>query len=76
MQCGFEYYGFIRMIHCVLSVYSFFPQGNIILTDHEFTILNILRPRADNSQDVKYIVREKYSIDLAKPPQPLPTLEE
>ena len=44
-------------------------QGNIVLTDHELTIMNILRPRADNSQDVKFAVREKYPVELAKSQQ-------
>ena len=44
----------------------FLFQGNIILTDYEYTILNILRPRTDNSQDVRFAVRETYPLDVAK----------
>lgn len=37
-----------------------------MLTDSEYTILNILRPRTDNSQDVRFAVRELYPIAAAK----------
>ena len=40
-----------------------------MLTDHEYTILNILRPRTDDSQDVRFAVREKYPIEAAKQPE-------
>ncbi len=38
----------------------------MVLTDFEYTILNILRPRTDDSQDVKFAVREKYPVEMAK----------
>ena len=41
----------------------------MVLTDYEYTILNILRPRTDQSQDVKMAVREKYPLDLTKQPE-------
>ena len=47
----------------------FVEQGNLVLTDYEYTILNILRPRTDQSQDVKMAVREKYPLELAKQPE-------
>lgn len=50
-------------------------QGNIVLTDHEYLILNILRFRTDEADDVKFAVRERYPVDNAKAPAPLPTLE-
>ena len=31
-----------------------------MLTDFEYTILNILRPRSDEANDVRFAVREKY----------------
>ena len=37
-----------------------------MLTDFEYTILNILRPRTDDSQDVRFAVREKYPTEAAK----------
>ncbi|PVD25548.1 hypothetical protein C0Q70_13204 [Pomacea canaliculata] len=49
--------------HVILELYD---RGNIVLTDSEYTILNILRPRTDNSQDVRFAVRELYPIAAAK----------
>lgn len=37
-----------------------------MLTDFEYTILNILRPRTDQCQDVRFAVREKYPVDGVK----------
>ncbi|GFT99284.1 nuclear export mediator factor Nemf [Nephila pilipes] len=48
--------------HVILEMYD---RGNIVLTDYEYTILNILRPRASGSEDVKLIVREKYPVERA-----------
>lgn len=44
----------------------FVIKGNVVLTDFEYTILNILRPRTDTCQDVKFAVRESYPISAAK----------
>lgn len=49
--------------HVILELYD---RGNVVLTDYEFTILNILRPRTDQSQDVRFAVREKYPITSTK----------
>lgn len=48
------------LIHCV------FVQGNLVLTDSDYTILNILRARTDDSKDVKFAVRETYPIHTTK----------
>ena len=37
-----------------------------MLTDHEYTIISVLRPRTDADADVKFTVREKYPLELAK----------
>jgi len=42
--------------HIIIELYD---RGNIIFTDYEFTILNILRPRTEG-EDVKFLVKEKY----------------
>lgn len=47
-------------------IFSNFNLGNILLTDHEHTIISVLRPRTDEDQDVKFTVKEKYPIHLAK----------
>ena len=52
---------------CVRNVFfSLGCQGNIVLTDYEYTILNILRPRSDEANDVRFAVREKYPRNVSK----------
>ncbi|XP_048456043.1 ribosome quality control complex subunit NEMF-like [Rhincodon typus] len=55
--------------------YHLIEAGNIILTDNEYTILNLLRFRTDEVQDVKFAVRERYPVDNAKGPEPPLSLE-
>ncbi|NWT38628.1 NEMF factor, partial [Chroicocephalus maculipennis] len=58
--------------HLIIELYD---RGNIVLTDYEYVILNILRFRTDEADDVRFAVRERYPVDSAKAPAPLPTLE-
>ncbi|XP_015281094.1 PREDICTED: nuclear export mediator factor NEMF [Gekko japonicus] len=58
--------------HLIIELYD---RGNIVLTDHEYLILNILRFRTDEADDVKFAVREHYPVDSAKAASPLPSLE-
>uniref|UniRef100_A0A8C0VNH8 Ribosome quality control complex subunit NEMF n=1 Tax=Cyanistes caeruleus TaxID=156563 RepID=A0A8C0VNH8_CYACU len=58
--------------HLILELYD---RGNVVLTDHEYLILNILRFRTDEADDVRFAVRERYPVDSAKVPVPLPTLD-
>uniref|UniRef100_A0A8C2T681 Ribosome quality control complex subunit NEMF n=1 Tax=Coturnix japonica TaxID=93934 RepID=A0A8C2T681_COTJA len=58
--------------HLIIELYD---RGNIVLTDHEYLILNILRFRTDEADDVRFAVRERYPVDSAKAPTPPPTLE-
>uniref|UniRef100_A0A803Y4X2 Ribosome quality control complex subunit NEMF n=1 Tax=Meleagris gallopavo TaxID=9103 RepID=A0A803Y4X2_MELGA len=58
--------------HLIIELYD---RGNIVLTDHEYLILNILRFRTDEADDVRFAVRERYPVDSAKAPTPLPSLE-
>ncbi|NWS65905.1 NEMF factor, partial [Crotophaga sulcirostris] len=58
--------------HLIVELYD---RGNVVLTDHEYVILNLLRFRTDEADDVRFAVRERYPIDSAKAPAPLPTLE-
>ncbi|XP_074765131.1 ribosome quality control complex subunit NEMF isoform X2 [Athene noctua] len=58
--------------HLIVELYD---RGNVVLTDHEYVILNILRFRTDEADDVRFAVQERYPIDSAKAPAPLPTLE-
>lgn len=48
--------------HIILELYD---RGNIILTDYEYTILNVLRPHTEGDK-VKFVVREKYPQDRAR----------
>ncbi|XP_071795031.1 ribosome quality control complex subunit NEMF-like [Asterias amurensis] len=54
--------------HLIVELYD---RGNVILTDHEYIILNLLRTRQE-SEDVRFAVREKYPLDIAMKPAPLP----
>uniref|UniRef100_A0A8C0B8G3 Ribosome quality control complex subunit NEMF n=1 Tax=Buteo japonicus TaxID=224669 RepID=A0A8C0B8G3_9AVES len=58
--------------HLIIELYD---RGNIVLTDHEYIILNILRFRTNEADDVRFAVRERYPVDSAKAAAPLPTLE-
>ncbi|XP_078262175.1 ribosome quality control complex subunit NEMF isoform X1 [Rhinoraja longicauda] len=58
--------------HLIVELYD---RGNIVLTDCEYTILNLLRFRTNEVQDVKLAVRERYPVDNAKGPEPLLSLE-
>uniref|UniRef100_A0AAR2JAE7 Ribosome quality control complex subunit NEMF n=1 Tax=Pygocentrus nattereri TaxID=42514 RepID=A0AAR2JAE7_PYGNA len=58
--------------HLIVELYD---RGNIVLTDHEYTILNLLRFRTAEAEDVKFAVRERYPVENARPPEPLISLE-
>lgn len=53
--------------HVILELYD---KGNIVLTDYEYTILNILRPRTE-SEKIRFAVHEKYPVHLAKQNEPI-----
>jgi len=57
-------------LHLHLHVF----QGNIVLTDFEYTILSLLRTRTD-TEDVRFAVREKYPVNSARQREPLMSLE-
>lgn len=48
--------------HIILELYD---RGNIVLTDYEMTILNVLRPHTEGEK-VKFAVREKYPQNRAR----------
>lgn len=54
--------------HIIVELYD---RGNIVLTDHEMTILYILRPHHEG-EDIRFAVREKYPIERAKKESSLP----
>ena len=50
--------------HVILELYD---RGNIVITDYQYIILNILRPRKLGSdEDVNLVVKERYKIESAK----------
>lgn len=72
--------------HVILELYD---RGNIILTDHKYMILNLLRYRKekqsttnkgdsskkDEDAEVRFAVHETYPVDSAKKPSPLDEIE-
>uniref|UniRef100_A0AAQ4PCU5 Ribosome quality control complex subunit NEMF n=1 Tax=Gasterosteus aculeatus aculeatus TaxID=481459 RepID=A0AAQ4PCU5_GASAC len=62
--------------HLIIELYD---RGNVILTDFEYTILNLLRFRTAEAEaeaeDVKIAVRERYPVESARPPEPLLSLD-
>ncbi|CAD5234023.1 unnamed protein product [Bursaphelenchus xylophilus] len=61
-----------RACHVIVELYD---RGNIILTDSEYIILNVLRPRTDHDNDVRFSVKERYPLELARKETFLPSLE-
>nr|CDS30676.1 protein of unknown function DUF814 [Hymenolepis microstoma] len=56
---GFEEHAF----HLIAELYG---KGNMFLTDAKYTILNLLRPRTDVDQDVRYATHERFPIELVR----------
>lgn len=48
--------------HVIIELYD---RGNVVLTDHEYIILNILRPRTEG-EDVRYVMSHYFNY-LHKP---------
>ncbi|KHN85122.1 Nuclear export mediator factor NEMF -like protein [Toxocara canis] len=69
MQFGSE----DRAAHVIVELYD---RGNIVLTDHQYTILNVLRPRTDKDTDVRFAVRETYPIGNARQEVVVPSKEQ
>ncbi|KAG6441996.1 nuclear export mediator factor NEMF homolog [Manduca sexta] len=57
--------------HVILELYD---RGNIVLTDHEWTILNVLRPHVEGDK-VRFAVKEKYPLDRAKTSYAAPSVD-
>uniref|UniRef100_A0A2M4BBL0 Putative rna-binding protein n=1 Tax=Anopheles marajoara TaxID=58244 RepID=A0A2M4BBL0_9DIPT len=58
--------------HIILELYD---RGNILLTDCELRILNILRPHVEG-EELRFAVREKYPKDRAKQDKGPPSVEQ
>jgi predicted ribosome quality control (RQC) complex YloA/Tae2 family protein len=57
--------------HVILELYD---RGNIVLTDCNMVILNVLRPHTEG-EEVRFAVREKYPLDRAHQREGPPTAE-
>ncbi|XP_023950258.2 ribosome quality control complex subunit NEMF homolog [Bicyclus anynana] len=57
--------------HVILELYD---RGNIVLTDCEWTILNVLRPHVEGDK-IRFAVKEKYPLDRAKTSYAAPTAD-
>ncbi|VDN00887.1 unnamed protein product [Thelazia callipaeda] len=49
--------------HVIVELYD---RGNVLLTDHNYIILNALRPRTAKELDLRFIVHEKYPLEAAR----------
>lgn len=58
--------------HVILELYD---RGNLILTDYEWTILNILRPHTEG-ETVRLAVKEKYKVERARDCSGPPKIEQ
>ena len=63
----------LLMILLCWFIVSCVVKGNVILTDHTYTILSLLRMRTDADTDVRFATRETFSMDTVKKDQPMPT---
>jgi predicted ribosome quality control (RQC) complex YloA/Tae2 family protein len=54
--------------HLIVELYD---KGNICLTDYEYRILNVLRPRTDDASDARFTVKEIYPLHMAQQYVPL-----
>ncbi|RWS28335.1 nuclear export mediator factor NEMF-like protein [Leptotrombidium deliense] len=50
--------------HLIVELYD---KGNLVITDYQYLILNVLRPRkTGENEDVKFMVKEIYPLETAK----------
>ncbi|KAK6114481.1 Fibronectin-binding protein A N-terminus (FbpA) family protein [Brugia pahangi] len=66
MQFGFDEYA----CHVIVELYD---RGNVILTNNNYTILNVLRPRTDKETDMRFSVQERYPVEAARQDVNCPT---
>ncbi|CAK1547486.1 unnamed protein product [Leptosia nina] len=58
--------------HVILELYD---RGNIVLTDYNWTILNVLRPHVEGDK-VRFAVKERYPLDRAKTSYEAPNVDQ
>lgn len=59
LQFGTGEYAF----HLIVELYD---KGNALLTDHQFTIVHLLRPRTDATDQTKIVTSETYQLERAR----------
>uniref|UniRef100_A0A1I7V9U2 Nuclear export mediator factor NEMF n=1 Tax=Loa loa TaxID=7209 RepID=A0A1I7V9U2_LOALO len=69
MQFGFDEHA----CHVIAELYD---RGNVVLTDNNYTILNVLRPRTDKETDMRFSVQERYPLEAARQNVSCPTKDE
>ena len=52
------------MFSNAFQIVELYDKGNLILTDKDLVILNVLRPRVQGEE--KFLVRETYSFDQVR----------
>ncbi|MCP9265072.1 Ribonuclease-like protein [Dirofilaria immitis] len=69
MQFGFNEYA----CHVIVELYD---RGNVLLTDNNYIILNVLRPRTDKETDMRFSVQERYPLEAARQDVSCPTKDD
>ncbi|VDK77613.1 unnamed protein product [Onchocerca ochengi] len=69
MQFGFDEHA----CHVIVELYD---RGNVLLTDNNYIILNVLRPRTDKETDIRFSVQKRYPLEAARQDVSCPTKDE
>ncbi|KAL3991037.1 Fibronectin-binding protein A N-terminus (FbpA) family protein [Acanthocheilonema viteae] len=69
MQFGFDEHAY----HVIVELYD---RGNVLLTDNNYTILNVLRPRTDKETDTRFSVQQRYPLEAVRQDISCPTKDE
>ncbi|VDK73476.1 unnamed protein product [Litomosoides sigmodontis] len=69
MQFGLDEYA----CHVIVELYD---RGNVLLTDNNYTILNVLRPRTDKETDTRFSVQKRYPLEAVRHDISCPTKDE
>ena len=59
--------------HLIVEIYD---RGNVILTDHKYTILQLLRNRTDKEAELRFHKDEQYPLESVRQQKPPPSVEQ
>ncbi|CAG9539808.1 unnamed protein product [Cercopithifilaria johnstoni] len=62
--------------HACHVIAELYDRGNVLLTDYNYTILNVLRPRTDKETDTRFSVQERYPLEAVRQDISCPTKDE